>query len=78
MTEWLAAVGLLSLVAGSFGAGYWVAMRQAARRAFNEAERMSRITGEPFHGGEPHNFNGPPARTSQGRIRNRRNWTNQN
>jgi hypothetical protein len=74
MRDVLALVGLLALLALAVGVGYWIGVRNTRAAHRRAEERQARIEGRPYRGGEPHNWDGAPARVSQGRIRNRRTW----
>lgn len=74
----LAVIGAVALFAAYTVGVAVVAYRQGASAGRSAVERMSRILDIPNHSGEPHNFAGPPARVSQGKVKNRRNWRSGN
>ncbi len=74
MTIFLSGFGLVTLLLLAFGAGFLLATRRERARQRAHEERQARIEERTYHGGEPHNHDGPPARVSQGRVQNRRTW----
>lgn len=74
MRDVLSLVGLLALLALAAGIGYRYGVRNTRAAHRRAEERQARIEGRPYRGGEPHNWDSPPARVTQGRMKNRRTW----